>query len=50
LRDWKKFDQAIREGYETASAYIEKNGVPLTHIWSDGPAVAIPKRTGSLSP
>ncbi len=44
LRDWKKFDQAIKEGYETASAYIEKNGVPLTQIWSDGPAMAIPKR------
>ena len=44
LRDWKKFDQAIREGYEAASAHIEKYGVPLTHVWSDGPAVAIPKR------
>ncbi|MES2255693.1 MAG: patatin-like phospholipase family protein [Pseudomonadota bacterium] len=42
LRDWKKFDQAIREGYEAASAYIEKNGVPLTHVWSDGPAMAVP--------
>jgi NTE family protein len=49
LRDWKKFDQAIREGYETAAAFIEKNGVPLTHIWSDGPAMAIPKRTGSFT-
>jgi NTE family protein len=49
LRDWKKFDQAIREGYETAAAFIEKNGVPLTHVWSDGPAMAIPKRTGSFS-
>ena len=49
LRDWKKFDQAIREGYETAAAFIEKNGVPLTHIWSDGPAIAIPKRAGSFT-
>ncbi|MBN9553781.1 MAG: patatin-like phospholipase family protein [Alphaproteobacteria bacterium] len=48
LRDWKKFDQAIREGYETAAAFIEKNGVPLTHVWSDGPAMAIPKRAGSF--
>ena len=37
LRDWKKFDQAIQEGYDTARACIEKNGVPLTHVWSDGP-------------
>jgi NTE family protein len=49
LRDWKKFDQAIREGYETAIAFIEKNGVPLTHVWSDGPAMAIPKRAGSFT-
>ncbi len=48
LRDWKKFEQAIREGYETAVAFIEKNGVPLTHIWSDGPAMAVPQRTGSF--
>ena len=32
LRDWKKFDQAIQEGYDTARASIEKNGVPLTSI------------------
>ena len=29
LRDWKKFDQAIQEGYDTARACIEKNGIPL---------------------
>lgn len=28
LRDWKKFDQAIQEGYDAARACIEKNGVP----------------------
>ena len=42
LRDWKKFDQAIKEGYEAACAAIEKNGVPLTNVWSDGPALAVP--------
>ncbi len=43
LRDWKKFEQAIQEGYDSARAMIEKNGVPLTNIWSDGPALAVPK-------
>jgi len=32
LRDWKKFDQAIQEGYDTARACIEKSPVPLTPI------------------
>jgi len=49
LRDWKKFDQAIKEGYETACAAIEKNGVPLTNVWSDGPALAVPKSLASAS-
>src|ERR1700678_831910 len=49
LRDWKKFDQAIKEGYETACAAIEKNGVPLTNVWSDGPALAAPKILASAS-
>jgi NTE family protein len=49
LRDWKKFDQAIQEGYDTARAFIEKNGAPLTHIWADGPAMAVPERAGSLA-
>jgi len=44
LRDWKKFEQAIQEGYDSARATIEKNGVPLTSVWSDGPALAVPKR------
>jgi NTE family protein len=41
LRDWRSFDRAIAEGYEHAQAMIEKNGVPLTDVWSDGPAVAL---------
>jgi NTE family protein len=41
LRDWKAFDRAIKEGYEHAVKMIEKHGVPLTDVWSDGPAVAI---------
>ena len=47
LRDWQKFDQAVREGYETACASIEKNGVPLTEVWSDGPALAVPKKVSA---
>ncbi len=42
LRDWKKFDRAIAEGYAHAMTRIEKHGVPLTDIWTEGPAVAIP--------
>ncbi|HEY5347083.1 MAG TPA: patatin-like phospholipase family protein, partial [Rhizomicrobium sp.] len=41
LRDWKKFDRAIAEGYDNARATIEKNGVPLTDVWSDGPAISV---------
>jgi NTE family protein len=41
LRDWRSFDRAIAEGYEHAQAMIEKNGVPLTEVWSEGPAVAL---------
>jgi NTE family protein len=29
LRDWRRFDAAIREGYETTRARIDKEGVPL---------------------
>jgi hypothetical protein len=43
LRDWKKFDQAIQEGYDTARACIEKNGIPLTHIAGDGPGMPVPQ-------
>jgi NTE family protein len=42
LRDWKAFDRAIAEGYAHTKVAIEKNGVPLTDVWSDGPAVAMP--------
>jgi NTE family protein len=48
LRDWKKFDQAIREGYDVARASIEKNGVPLTTIGAEGPAMAIPQKMVSV--
>jgi len=47
LRDWKKFDEAIQEGYDVARASIEKNGVPLTTIGAEGPAMAI--RRGALA-
>jgi len=36
LRDWKKFDQAIQEGYDAARACIDKNGVPQAHLMEDG--------------
>ena len=39
LRDWKKFDLAISQGYDTARACIEKNGVPLPHV--EGAAATI---------
>ena len=42
LRDWKKFDQSIQEGYDTARACIEKNGIPLTHVMAEGPGMPIP--------
>ena len=41
LRDWRSFDRAIAEGYAHAQMMIEKNGVPLTDVWSEGPAVAV---------
>lgn len=44
LRDWKAFDRAIEEGYAHAIATIEQKGVPLTDVWTEGPAVAIPKK------
>jgi NTE family protein len=44
LRDWKAFDRAIAEGYAHAVATIEQKGVPLTDVWTEGPAVAIPQK------
>jgi NTE family protein len=44
LRDWKKFDLAIQEGYDVARASIEKNGAPLAGIGAEGPAIAIPSK------
>jgi NTE family protein len=42
LHDWKKFDQAIQEGYDTARACIDKNGIPLTNVMGDGPGMPLP--------
>ena len=44
LRDWKAFDRAIAEGYAHAVSVIEQKGVPLTAMWTEGPAVAIPQK------
>src|SRR5262249_30993488 len=44
LRDWKKFDRAVAEGYAHAMTLIEKHGLPLTNIWTEGPAVMLPQR------
>jgi NTE family protein len=45
LRDWKKFDQAVREGYDAARASIEKNGVPVTSIFAGGPSLGLPRKS-----
>jgi NTE family protein len=39
LRDWKKFDAAIQEGYDTARACIDKNGVPQMQDTADEESV-----------
>ena len=44
VRDWKLFDRAVAEGYAHTRVQIEKHGVPLTDVWSEGPAVAMPER------
>jgi NTE family protein len=41
--DWKAFDRAIALGYAHTQALIEKNGVPLTDTWSEGPAATKPR-------
>jgi NTE family protein len=42
LRDWKKFDAAIQQGYDTARICIDRNGVPLADIAADGPGLPWP--------
>ena len=41
LRDWRSFDRAIAEGYAHAATMIEQKGIPLTDVWTEGPAVAV---------
>jgi NTE family protein len=43
LRDWHKLEQAIAEGYAHAQMRIAQHGVPLSDLWAEGPAVAVPK-------
>ncbi|HEY3638266.1 MAG TPA: patatin-like phospholipase family protein, partial [Rhizomicrobium sp.] len=47
LRDWHAFERAIDEGYEHARMQIDQHGVPLSELWTEGPAVSIRK---TLSP
>jgi NTE family protein len=42
--DFKSFDRAVQEGYDHAARMIDKHGVPLTTLWCEGPAVAVPQR------
>ena len=42
LRDWRAFDRAIAEGYAHATVMIERHGVPLTDVWTEGPAIGLP--------
>jgi NTE family protein len=49
LRDWKKFDDAIAEGYDNARATIEKNGVPRVDAGSEGPAVLLAHHSAAAS-
>ena len=44
LRDWRAFDRAIAEGYAHATLLIEQKGVPLTDVWTEGPAVGLPRQ------
>ena len=50
LRDWHKLDQAIAEGYAHARIRIDEHGVPLSDVWTEGPAVAIPQKTPAQAP
>ncbi|HEY1614272.1 MAG TPA: patatin-like phospholipase family protein [Rhizomicrobium sp.] len=49
LRDWKSLDRAIEEGYEHACAMIAQHGVPLSDVWTEGPAVAVPHKHGAAA-
>ena len=42
--DWRAFDRAVAEGYEHTCKMIDKHGIPLTDVWSEGPALAIRRR------
>ncbi len=41
MGDWKAFDQIVAQGYANAVLMIEKNGVPLSDTWTEGPALSI---------
>ncbi|HEX3945698.1 MAG TPA: patatin-like phospholipase family protein [Rhizomicrobium sp.] len=43
IRDWQDFERAVEEGYEHAVRVIQKEGLPLIHSWTQGPAVAAPE-------
>jgi NTE family protein len=42
LRDWKKFDRAVAEGYAHAMAVMEKRGTPISDLWTEGPHAVAP--------
>jgi NTE family protein len=44
IRDWNALDRAIAEGYAHARERIELHGVPLSDVWTEGPAVALPHK------
>jgi NTE family protein len=41
LRDWKKFDRAIAEGYEHALARMQEKPIPLSDLRTESPAVGV---------
>jgi NTE family protein len=42
LRDWKKFDRAIQEGYDTARACIDRDGMSSALMTGEGPEMPLP--------
>jgi len=42
--DWRAFDRAVAEGYAHTCAMIDQHGIPLTEMWSEGPALAVKPR------